>query len=270
MRTKAYKQTTPTKRYNTDALNNQTIASKYAVEVHNRYALLQNLDPGDQNIDDAFETFKCAVHESASNILGKPNVPRKKTSISESTLNIIEDQRAIRLRGDKPEVKVLTRERNHALGLDQGRYWDAKAAAIESAVARQDQHTVFRELRICKLGLNNQQTTVQAEDSTRLTNTKDCLCRWKYHFNDLLNKPCGAKDAELQRDADQATPDADLHTDPVTSREVELCLKRLENRRAPGICSINVELLKKGGDSMIKWLAYIINIVWIKKTIPDD
>ena len=161
-------------------------------------------------------------------------------------------------------------KRNHVLGLDQGRYWDAKAAAIESALARQDQHTVFRELRTCKLGLNNQPTTVQAEDGTRLTNMTDCLCRWKDHFNDPLNKPCDATDAELQRDAEQATPDADSHTDLVTSREVELCLKRLKSRRAPGICSITAELLKKVGDSMIKWLAYIINIVWIKKTIPDD
>ena len=159
---------------------------------------------------------------------------RKKTWISEPTLNIIEDRRAARLRGDTPEVKRLTKERNHALGLYQGRYWDAKAAAIESAVARQDQHTVFRELRTCKLGLNNQSTTVQAEDRTRLTNMKDCLCRWKDHFNGLLNKPCDATDAELQRDAEQATPDADSHTDLVTSSEVELCLKRLKNRRAPG------------------------------------
>ena len=126
-----------------------------------------------------------------------------------------------------------------------------KAAAIESAVARQDQHTVFRELRTCKLGLNNQSTTVQAEDGTRLTDMKDCLFRWKDHFNDLLNKPCDATDAELQRGAEQATPDADAHTDLVTSSEVELCLKRIKNRRAPGICSITAELLKKGGDSMI-------------------
>ena len=67
----------------------------------------------------------------------------------------------------------------------------------------------------------------------------------------LLNKPCDATDAELQRGAEQATPDADAHTDLVTSSEVELCLKRIKNRRAPGICSITAELLKKGGDSMI-------------------
>ena len=115
-----------------------------------------------------------------------PHVP-KKPWMSEPTLNIIEDRRAARLRGDKPEVKRLTRERNHAVGLHQGRYWDAKDAAIESAMARQDQHTVFRELRTCKLGINNQSTTVQAEEGTRLTNMKDCLCRWKYHFNYLLN-----------------------------------------------------------------------------------
>ena len=59
---------------------------------------------------------------------------------------------------------------------------------------------------------------------------KECLCRWKDHFNDLLNKPCDATDAELQRDVEQATPDADSHTDLVTSSEVELCLKRLKNR----------------------------------------
>ena len=77
---------------------------------------------------------------------------------------------------------------------------------------------------------------------------KDCLCRWKYHFNDLLNKPCDATDAELKRDAEQATPDADAHTDLVTSSEVELCLKRLKNRCAPGICSITAELLKMAGN----------------------
>ena len=158
---------------------------------------------------------------------------RKKPWISVPTLNIIEDQKAAQLRGDKPEVKRLTRERKRAVGLTQGRYWDAKAAAIESAVGRQDQHTVFRQLQTCKLGLNNQSTTVQAEDCTRLTNMKDCLCRWKDHINDLLNKPCDATDAELQRDAEQATPDADSHTDLVTSREVELCLKRFKKKPSP-------------------------------------
>ena len=47
---------------NTDALY-IAIASKYAVEVHNRYSVLQNLDPGDQNIGDAWETSTCAIRE---------------------------------------------------------------------------------------------------------------------------------------------------------------------------------------------------------------
>ena len=152
------------------------------------------------------------THSHAENIThmfrkkpGSPSLP--------STLSKIEE--LPRLRGEKLKVKRLTRERNRALGLDQRRYWDAKAAAIESAVARQDQHTVFMELRTCKLGLNNQPTTVQADYGTRLTNIKDCLCRWKDHVNDLLNKPCDATDTELQRGAEQATPDADSHTDPV-------------------------------------------------------
>ena len=81
----------------------------------------------------------------------------------------------------------------------------------------------------------------EAEGGTRVTNMTDFLCRWKDHF-----KPCDARYAELKRDAEQATPVVDSHTDLVTSREVELCLKGLENRRAPGICSITAEQLRKG------------------------
>ena len=55
---------------------------------------------------------------------------------------------------------------------------------------------------------------------------KDCLCRWKDHFNDR-----DATNAELQRDAEQATPDADSHTDLVTTREVELCLKKKKKKK---------------------------------------
>ena len=110
-----------------------------------------------------------SVHESASKILGNPHAP-KKTWISVPTLDIIEDRRATRLRGDKPEVKRQTREINLTLCLDQGICSDVKAAAIESGVVRQVQPTVFRELRTYKLCLNNQSTTVQVDDGTRLTN----------------------------------------------------------------------------------------------------
>ena len=47
----------------------------------------------------------------------------------------------------------------------------------------------------------------------------------------------------------------------------------LRLRRVKAACvalSTTSTVLKMGEDSMIKWLAYIINIVWIKKTIPDD
>ena len=118
---KACKQTTPTKRFNTDALNNQAIASKYAVEVHNRNALLQNLDPGDQNIDDAWETFKCAVHESASKILSKPHAPKKKMDLRAYPQHHWRSKGCPTYApGDKPEIKRLTREINHALRLGQG------------------------------------------------------------------------------------------------------------------------------------------------------
>ena len=90
-----------------DALSNQAIASKYAVEVHSRYSLLQNLDPGDQNIDDACETFKCAVHDSASKILGKPHAAKN------VALYLGANPRHYRRSEEQPEYAVKNLKSNH-------------------------------------------------------------------------------------------------------------------------------------------------------------
>ena len=108
--------------------------------MHNRNTLLRNLDPSDQNIYVACETLSVPYTSRPLRFSANPMF-RKKTwiSVPTSTLSKIEELPDYAV---TPEVKRLTRERTRALGLDQGRNWDAKTAAIESAVARQDQHTM--------------------------------------------------------------------------------------------------------------------------------
>ena len=47
-------------------------------------------------------------------------------------------------------------------------------------------------------------------------------------------------------------------------------VKRLKNRKSPGVCLITAEMLKFGGSALIKWLHQIITIVWRTEQSPQD
>ena len=53
----------------------------------------------------------------------------------------------------------------------------------------------------------------------------------------------------------------------VTVDEVKKAVQLLENNRDPGICKITSEMLKAGGDIIIRWLRHIINEVWYSKNL---
>ena len=52
----------------------------------------------------------------------------------------------------------------------------------------------------------------------------------------------------------------------------KLCdtVKRLKNRKSPGVCLITAEMLKHGGKSIITWLHKIISTVWRTERSPQD
>ena len=77
-------------------------------------------------------------------------------------------------------------------------------------------------------------------------------------------------DPQLQHEADNPTTSPSCSVDPVTVSEVKHHIKKLHNRRAPGICNITAEMLKAGGEAMFQWLTDVINAVWVNEVLPDD
>ena len=103
-----------------------------------------------------------------------------------------------------------------------------------------------------------------------ISNNCDCLNRWKEHYSELLNKDRVPHNPETSTAAANAPTDLSISEDEVTLDEVRNAVKSLENDRAARICKITAELLKFGGECMLRWLQVIINCVWISEKIPDD
>ena len=52
--------------------------------------------------------------------------------------------------------------------------------------------------------------------------------------------------------------------------EVVKAITKLKNGKAPGICGINVEMLKAGGGAGAEWLHKIISLAWAKGEVLKD
>lgn len=57
---------------------------------------------------------------------------------------------------------------------------------------------------------------------------------------------------------------------PITEQEVRNAIKQLSNRKSPGVDGITSELIKAGGDMMVKTLTALFNKIITTETSPDD
>ncbi|KAI8486243.1 hypothetical protein Bbelb_359590 [Branchiostoma belcheri] len=126
-------------------------------------------------------------------------------------------------------------------------------------------------LRRAKAGPQRRSSLIKDTAGNILSSEEDCITRWREHFSQLLNHPPVPEDPDLKDAADAADDsNTDSPTPPVTPDEVRTALRKLKNGKAPGICKITAEMLKAGGDHIVKWLTEIINHVWIQERLPED
>ena len=81
---------------------------------------------------------------------------------------------------------------------------------------------------------------------------------WKSHFEKHLNTQF-PHDEDALREFETETEKATEYIPPITGHEVENSIKRISNRKAPGIDGITSELIKAGGKMMIKTLTILFN-----------
>ena len=74
---------------------------------------------------------------------------------------------------------------------------------------------------------------------------------------------------EQRRDQGVNQLDVDC-TEKISVEEVRECIRKLKNRKAPGICGITGEMLKAGGDVVVQWLHRIFCMAWGSGTVPAD
>ena len=108
--------------------------------------------------------------------------------------------------------------------------------------------------------------SIMAKDGTLLSQGEDKLARWAEHFSEVLNRPAPTIPAQVE----ESTNTLPIDTEQFTEEEVRAAIRSLKNYKSPGMDGISPEMLKGGGDTVVKWMCNLCNQVWESGDVPED
>ena len=106
---------------------------------------------------------------------------------------------------------------------------------------------------------------VKSKDGTLLTENDEVKNRWKEYFRELFD--CEEREIDTRTEAEEREEKV---SDEITEDEVRRVIRKIKSGKASGVCGIQGELLKAGGEVTVKWLQEIYSMVWRTGVVPRD
>ena len=114
---------------------------------------------------------------------------------------------------------------------------------------------------------------IKDKQGNLLTQTDEIGERWKEYFYELLN---AEQDPELTEEYNSGNIGAEELAEnnreeaQITTDEVKDAIAKMKNRKSPGDDELPVEILRAGGECVIKQLHKMYNTAYITERIPSD
>ncbi|KAF7644749.1 hypothetical protein LDENG_00216460 [Lucifuga dentata] len=227
-------------RLNLARLLDQAVCDEFAHSLAGGFTGLDAMD--DPNV--MWETYHYTTLKVARECVGFACVSRRKSFISESTLDIIERSRSARLGGNSRLYRELKRRTAKALRADKEALAREICEQVTHHLWSSDPHPAYRgieELRSSKPAPCA--TAVLAANGSVLTDDSAILTRWAGYFEQLYKADPPARMLDIAG-AVVLTPDPPIDCDPHSLSEIARLVKQLRAGQAAGICGIPAEPLQ--------------------------
>ena len=106
------------------------------------------------------------------------------------------------------------------------------------------------------------------EGTTLIKDKEGILCRWKEHFNDLLNR-----DSHVEADSFDNVPSVPVREeldDLIHIEEVRKAVKQMKCNKASGGDGIPAEVYKHGGTTLVHHLHRLFLKIWDNEEVPQE
>ena len=240
-------------------------------------------------VEQSWREFKDAINEAQKSL---PLGPEKEENdwVTEKVREVSRMKQEAWLRwvkkpGDtilKAQYQQLKTQSRKAADEAREAWWEAKAEEAErlheAAVRHGRGGSLLKDLRLLQWGQKLRASTalLAADGRTKLTGTAEKLERWREHFDEVCNVSTEVAERVLDTIPEVPTPETDggssdenLSVEP-SEDKIRAAIKQLKNGRAPGVDMVTAELLKLGGETVVRWLAQLAASIWRSESVPDD
>ncbi|CAM4844407.1 unnamed protein product [Rotaria magnacalcarata] len=238
------------------------------------------------SIDEKYDRFVEHMKTNAEKILKiDENKNRKRKEwLTDEILEILEKKATAFVnwqnhRGTKLEIeyankyKRLRKLAKTKIEKRQEEYWDEICEEIESSVKLNDPANAFNIIRRLS-GKRKRMENMPIKDKhgKLILNSTDQLERWREFFDDLLNVSTAVDlqlidHTKIKRIEKNEEERQNMQS---TISEVRKALNQMKSRKAPGNDKITADLLKAGGEPVIKWLHEIFSDVWKQEEMVKE
>ena len=119
-------------------------------------------------------------------------------------------------------------------------------------------------------GFQARTTLLRDREGHLIAEHEKVLSRWAEHFEELLDQASESGWREKERESIGNTDDNTAESNTPSLWEVNEAIKSLQNHKAPGEDTINAELLKYGGEHVVRAVQVLIGKVWKEEQMPED
>jgi hypothetical protein len=266
-----------TTRYAVEKLEDMEVREAYAVEVANRFSVLEptNEDTADEeeDVDLNWERIKKAVQGAAEEALGKTRRRVKEYWFNEECSRAVQGRKAKReawLRDETSREKfeekmTADREARRVLQREKRNELKKKLREMELAHSQGQMRNFFREVNSNRKGYQPRMGRMVNEEGKMVTEEVDVLEYGRVHFRERLNRPEPAEPLE-----EMARQTVELEIDPPSRREVMAVIRKLKNFKSPGSDGITSEMLKAGGRELAERIHSLIECIWKSRKMPEE
>ena len=216
--------------------------------------------------------------------LDKNTNHKRKEWLTDDILEIV-DQKSLAFinwqnhRGTKLETKYRNKYRRirklvkNKIDVRQKEYWDEICEEIETSIKIHDPATAFSIIRRLRGGSKRvENMPIKDRNGKLLVNSVDRLERWREYFKELFNVPTAVdpdRIDEIQIDDIPKKEEERQNAQP-SVEEIRKALNQMKSRKAPGNDEVTSDILKAGGEPVIKWLYELFYDIWKNEEMVEE
>lgn len=225
------------------------------------------------DVESEWKKFKGVIQEVSKKILGYEEKTKTVEWLTPETIHLAEERRKLKnRRKENPQIakhhNYLCREVKRRAKKDKELYIQGICKEIEDARTQNKIHKVYEAIRRITGKRAPQVRVVKDEQGQILTDLVEVKQRWGQYFDNLYNDPNAVNEGYIDN-LPSIIVAAEIPA--ITESEIEVAIKKMKRRKAPGVDDITVEELEAATlGTGLQELHRLFTAIWDQEEIPTE